>query len=413
VLADENLLEDDVFWALSDHLGTVRRLVDNAGNAIRDRVFSAWGQVVEDTNPTFAYPFAFTGREYDRETGLYYYRARYYDPHTGRFLSEDPLSFAAGDTNLSRYVFNSPPNYTDPTGEFIQVLVGAGIGAVVGGVVGGLTGADGWDWDRFWAGAASGALIGSGVGVFFVGLGATGLAATALSAVGGGLLGAGSFGAFGGAMRWGQRGVDWTLWLQHTYWGAVLGAVAGATGGGTMAGTASFAPKFVATWYGGMLTTGAAGGLADLSVQMTALAFGLQQTYRPLQTLAVAGASTLLSGAFLGGVALWTRFRTTRLPNLAPGTTSATPIGRVAHRRSIRLARLIVVTRCTSASVSGCGTCIMTRYSGSERCPVNGELTWRSLMPAPKCRPLSNGPRSSLASHGKRECSRSNWRGGA
>jgi RHS repeat-associated protein len=116
VLADENLLEDDVFWALADHLGTVRRLVDNAGNAIRDRIFSAWGQVVEDTNPTFAYPFAFTGREYDPETGLYYYRARYYDPHTGRFLSEDPLGFAAGDTNLSRYVFNSPANYTDPTG---------------------------------------------------------------------------------------------------------------------------------------------------------------------------------------------------------------------------------------------------------------------------------------------------------
>jgi hypothetical protein len=85
-----------------------------------------------------------------------------------------------------------------------------------------------------------------------------------------------------------------------------------------MAGTASFAPKFVATWYGGMLTAGAAGGLADLSVQMTALAFGLQQTYRPLQTLAVAGASTLLSGAFLGGAALWTRFRTTPTPQLAP-----------------------------------------------------------------------------------------------
>jgi RHS repeat-associated protein len=121
VLADENLLEDDVFWALADHLGTVRRLVDNAGNAIRDRIFSAWGQVVEDTNPDFVFPFAFTGREYDVETGLYYYRARYYDPHTGRFLSEAPLSFAAGDANLSRYVFNSPPNYTDPSG---MVLLG-------------------------------------------------------------------------------------------------------------------------------------------------------------------------------------------------------------------------------------------------------------------------------------------------
>jgi RHS repeat-associated protein len=40
------------------------------------------------------------GRELDRETGLYYYRARYYDPKVGRFISEDPIGFSAGDTNL-------------------------------------------------------------------------------------------------------------------------------------------------------------------------------------------------------------------------------------------------------------------------------------------------------------------------
>ena len=118
VLADENLLEGDVFWSLADHLGTVRTLLDNEGDRIRDRVFAAWGAIVEDTNPTFVYPYAFTGREYDLETGFYYYRARYYDPATGRFLSEDPLGFAAGDTNLARYVLNSPTNYVDPTGLF-------------------------------------------------------------------------------------------------------------------------------------------------------------------------------------------------------------------------------------------------------------------------------------------------------
>jgi RHS repeat-associated protein len=51
------------------------------------------------------------------ESGLYYYRARYYDPSAGRFLSEDPLGFKAGG-NFYRYVRNRPTNLTDPTGLF-------------------------------------------------------------------------------------------------------------------------------------------------------------------------------------------------------------------------------------------------------------------------------------------------------
>ena len=62
-----------------------------------------------------ANPSAFTGRELD-PTGLYYYRARYYEPGTGRFLSEDPAGFAAGDPNLYRYLGNDPQNGTDPSG---------------------------------------------------------------------------------------------------------------------------------------------------------------------------------------------------------------------------------------------------------------------------------------------------------
>jgi RHS repeat-associated protein len=58
---------------------------------------------------------AFTGREWDTETGLYSYRARYYDPRVGRFLSEDPVRFAGG-INLYAYVENNPVNRTDPKG---------------------------------------------------------------------------------------------------------------------------------------------------------------------------------------------------------------------------------------------------------------------------------------------------------
>ncbi len=101
---------------MADNLGTVRTLLDSEGNRIRDLVFAAWGEITQDTNPSLDFPFAITGREYDRETGLYFYRARYYDPSIGRFISEDPLGFAAGDTNLSRYVGNATTVATDPTG---------------------------------------------------------------------------------------------------------------------------------------------------------------------------------------------------------------------------------------------------------------------------------------------------------
>jgi RHS repeat-associated protein len=59
--------------------------------------------------------FQYTGRENDSETGLYYYRARYYDPATGRFLSEDPIGFSGG-TEFYAYVRSNPANWTDPSG---------------------------------------------------------------------------------------------------------------------------------------------------------------------------------------------------------------------------------------------------------------------------------------------------------
>jgi len=58
---------------------------------------------------------AYTGREQDNESGLYYYRARYYDPEVGRFISEDPLGFEAG-INFYAYVNNNPVNLRDPMG---------------------------------------------------------------------------------------------------------------------------------------------------------------------------------------------------------------------------------------------------------------------------------------------------------
>ena len=78
-------------------------------------VYDSYGrrsQVIESV----IQPYSYTGREFDVESGLYFYRARYFDSETGRFLAEDPIRFRAGDQNFYRYVFNNPLNLSDPFG---------------------------------------------------------------------------------------------------------------------------------------------------------------------------------------------------------------------------------------------------------------------------------------------------------
>jgi len=64
----------------------------------------------------------YTGREND-QTGLFYYRARYYSPTLQRFISEDPSGFGGGDVNLYAYVTNGPTNFMDPQGLEIEIIV--------------------------------------------------------------------------------------------------------------------------------------------------------------------------------------------------------------------------------------------------------------------------------------------------
>jgi RHS repeat-associated protein len=107
-----------VTWSLADRQGSVVDLVDVQGNVLNHFVYDSFGNRSATTAADFR--FGYTGRELDGETGLYYYRARYYDPSLGRFISEDPIGFSAGDTNLYRYVSNSPTNFTDPSGTVIS-----------------------------------------------------------------------------------------------------------------------------------------------------------------------------------------------------------------------------------------------------------------------------------------------------
>lgn len=99
-----------------DGLNSVTSLSNSAGALANTYTYDSFGKLTASTG-TLTNPFRYTAHEFDSETGIYEYRARYYDQNVGRFLSEDPMHFAGG-VNFYNYVRNNPVNLRDPSGEF-------------------------------------------------------------------------------------------------------------------------------------------------------------------------------------------------------------------------------------------------------------------------------------------------------
>jgi len=97
-----------------DGLGSVTSLSGSAGALADTYTYNAFG-VLTASSGSLTNPFQYTGRDFDSETGLRYYRARYYAPAVGRFLSEDPAEFLGG-VNFYAYVTNNPQALVDPSG---------------------------------------------------------------------------------------------------------------------------------------------------------------------------------------------------------------------------------------------------------------------------------------------------------
>ncbi len=112
-------------WPLHDQQGTVIAAISDDWLLNKDDVqhfeYDAYGLLKFDTvqEPSLANRLVslHAGRDWDEVSDLYYNNARWYDPTMQRFISQDPLGFAAGDTNLYRYCGNSPTNATDPSGN--------------------------------------------------------------------------------------------------------------------------------------------------------------------------------------------------------------------------------------------------------------------------------------------------------
>ncbi|MEW6131397.1 MAG: RHS repeat-associated core domain-containing protein [Acidobacteriota bacterium] len=99
-------------YFLQDHLGSTTALTDASGAVVERQQYEPFGASMGTSLTRYGY----TGREKDEATGLLYYRARWYDPEQGRFITQDPIGFAGGDTNLYAYVGNEPINAFDPSG---------------------------------------------------------------------------------------------------------------------------------------------------------------------------------------------------------------------------------------------------------------------------------------------------------
>lgn len=101
-------------YFMQDQLGSTTGFTNSSGTVVSQISYDTFGNPVAGTNLT---RYTYTGREYDAETGLYYYRARWYDAKIGRFISEDPIGFGGG-VNQFRYVGNNPVNRIDPLGLY-------------------------------------------------------------------------------------------------------------------------------------------------------------------------------------------------------------------------------------------------------------------------------------------------------
>ena len=126
-LADINAQTGAVHFLHTDRQNSVVAISDAAGNPVARRGYGTYGE----TDPAqmtgagaASHPFGYTGRRWDPDLGLYYYRARWYDPQLGTFLQTDPIG-AKDYINLYSYVGLEPGNATDPSGKIAFVPIAA------------------------------------------------------------------------------------------------------------------------------------------------------------------------------------------------------------------------------------------------------------------------------------------------
>ena len=109
---------DNKTYLHGDRLGSIIAVASSTGAQIEAFTSGPYGEDTSESNS----PYKFAARRIDQETGLYYNRARYYNPGLGRFMSNDPIGYGDG-LNMYAYVGNDPLNYTDPFGLYSEEVI--------------------------------------------------------------------------------------------------------------------------------------------------------------------------------------------------------------------------------------------------------------------------------------------------
>jgi type VI secretion system secreted protein VgrG len=96
----------------------LRIVTDASGNVIKTLDYDSFGNIIQDTNPSFDMPLGFAGELLDTDTGLVRFGFREYSPEIGRWTAKDPILFLGGDPDVYGYCLNDPINLIDPLGLF-------------------------------------------------------------------------------------------------------------------------------------------------------------------------------------------------------------------------------------------------------------------------------------------------------
>jgi len=111
----------DAYWYHPDHLGSSSFITNTTGEISQHFEYLPFGEtLVEEHLNSYNSPFKFNGKEYDAETGNYYYGARYMNPKWSTFLTPDPALESYPSISPYAYTLNNPVRYVDPSGMYVE-----------------------------------------------------------------------------------------------------------------------------------------------------------------------------------------------------------------------------------------------------------------------------------------------------
>ncbi len=117
------MTKDGVTYYLGyDQVGTLKVVADASGTVVKRIEYDTFGNILSDSDASFAVPFGFAGGLCDKDTGLVRFGYRDYDPETGRWTAKDPILFAGGDTDLYGYCLNNPVGFIDHDGRKVSII---------------------------------------------------------------------------------------------------------------------------------------------------------------------------------------------------------------------------------------------------------------------------------------------------